>query len=77
MEEALRLLQVLVAHDCRADAELATTIVEEWFIEADFDGEECLVDLATAAREGWLVSRNPGTIAITMAGLAVATRSVH
>jgi len=77
MEHALRVLRVLIAKDFRSGIDVETTTAQGWFIDGGLDCDQCLLGLATAGHHGWLVSKNPGTIRMTDAGLTAATRSVH
>jgi len=48
MEEALRVLRVLIQHGCLPKADIATTLAPGWFNEAGLDSDACLFGLATA-----------------------------
>jgi hypothetical protein len=77
MEDALLILRVLIQHGCLPDVDVATTLAQTWFSDAGLGRDECLLWLATAAHNHWLISRNPGTIRMTDAGLKAATGSLH
>ena len=76
MEDALLILRVLIQHGCLPDVDVATTTAQAWFMDAGLGRDECLLWLATAAHNRWLVSSTPGTIRMTNAGLKAATRSL-
>jgi hypothetical protein len=78
MEEALRVMRILIDHQCEPGIEIANAMAQNWFIEAGLEYDKYSIGLARAADNGWLLpGSKPGTILVTDAGVAAATRTAH
>jgi hypothetical protein len=76
MDLALRVMRILVAHNCEIGIDIAIAMAQTWCIE---DGlEEHELGLGTAADQGWIMpGTRAGTLQITQAGVAAATKDAH
>jgi hypothetical protein len=78
MEVALKVLRLLLEYDAKAGTNVATLEAMDWWLDVEEDDAETFFfGLAQATIEGWVVSKAPGKIQITTAGIAAVNRSLH
>jgi hypothetical protein len=74
---ASQVLRIMVSNGCKPGSVITTETLLEWLeVSGVYDGDY-LLGIAHAASRGWLATRQDGTIELTSAGAAAATRSTN
>jgi hypothetical protein len=74
VNEALRLVRILIARGCEPSIDVDTREVVSWVIEAGMNENDCLIALTQAAVLGWIGALQFGTIRLTSEGIAASMK---
>jgi hypothetical protein len=72
MEAALRVIRVLIEHDCQPGIDISNAAAQGWFTAAGIDDEDYSRGLEEAGAKGWLTLTRPGMFQVTAAGISAA-----
>jgi hypothetical protein len=54
-EQARRVVQILIDHQCEAGIDIANGMAQVWFTKAGLDDHEYSLALEAAAENGWII----------------------
>jgi hypothetical protein len=73
VDEALRLVRILISRGCGPNIDVDTREVISWVIEAGMNENDCLIALTQAVVQGWIGAMRFGTIRLTPDGILAST----